>query len=319
MLLIFGIIALIAGIVGCVVFGREEGGGAKASLSIIVGVIVLILCIGASCVTVVKTGYTGIPVTFGRVEDYSMDAGLHFKGPFTDVVTMENRVQKNTAEYDCFSSDIQDVMCTYTVNYQISKTNAQSIYRTLGRDYADKVLQPNISEAVKTVIAKYTAESLISKRETMAKEIEEILRESLNQYNIEVASTSLENLEFKKEFTDAVEAKQIATQNKLKAATEQEQKTMEAEQEAERNKIKAAAEAEVKQIQAQADLEVKKLEADAVAYLGEKEAEANKALANSITPELIDYVKAQGWNGILPGTYVGVDPFEILKGITTNK
>lgn len=218
---------------------------------------------------------------------------------------MDNRVQKQSTEFLCFSADIQEVSCVYTVNYQISKTNASEIYKTIGINYYETVVKPNIVESVKTITARYTAEELIAKRDTLAIEIEDLLSVALTKYNVELISTAIEDLDFTDSFTDAVEAKQVAQQNKLKAQTEQEQKTMEAEEAAKRAAIDANAAAEVAMIQAQADLEVRKINADAEAYEGQKQAEKNKAIAESLTDELIQYQYIQQWNGELPDTVLG--------------
>ena len=61
------------------------------------------------------------------------------------------------------ASDIQEVNTTYTVNYQISKKNAQDLYRDVGTGYLETVVNPTIQETVKTIIARYTAEELIGK------------------------------------------------------------------------------------------------------------------------------------------------------------
>ena len=180
-----------------------------------------------------------------------------------------------------------------TINYQIEKANAQTIYRTIGQDYYSTVIIPRIQESVKSVIAKYNAESLISSREKLSVEIKSILVEKLAAYNIEVIDASIENLDFSDTYTDAVEAKQVAEQNKLKAQIEQEQAILEAEAAAKRAVIEAEAEAEVK-----------KIDADAKAYAGEKEAEANGKIADSLSPELIEYKYVEKWDGKLP-TYVG--------------
>ena len=152
---------------------------------------------------------------------------------------------------------------------------------------------PRIQESVKSVIAKYNAESLISSREKLSVEIKSILVEKLAAYNIEVIDASIENLDFSDTYTDAVEAKQVAEQNKLKAQIEQEQAILEAEAAAKRAVIEAEAEAEVK-----------KIDADAKAYAGEKEAEANGKIADSLSSELIEYKYVEKWDGKLP-TYVG--------------
>lgn len=249
--------------------------------------------VATSCVASVPTGHTGIVTTFGQVEDYSFEAGIHFKLPWQEVVNMDNRNQKATVDLSCFSSDIQEVAVTYTINYQIQKSNAQTIYKTIGTSYFTTVIAPRIQEAVKSVIAKYNAENLIANREKLSAEVKDILIEKLALYNIEVLDASIENLDFSDVFTAAVEAKQVAEQTKLKTQIEQEQEIIIAEAEAERAKIEA-----------EADAEVKKIEADAQLYATEKEAEANAKLSASLTDTLISYFYTQRWDGKLP-TYMG--------------
>ena len=236
----------------------------------------------ASFVRTIPAGHTGVVTTFGRVENYTLDSGLHMVAPWKSVIKMDNRVQKQTANLACFSSDIQEVSMAYTVNYQISKSNAMTLYSTVGTDYYATVIAPNIAESVKIVTARYTAESLVEKRNELAEEIEALLASKLEPYSIEVSGTSIEDMDFTDAFTDAVEAKQVAQQNKLRAETEAEQR----------------------KVEAQAAADVRKLEADAAAYetttKAGAEAEANQQIAASLTPELIEYLYAQGWNGELP-------------------
>lgn len=253
----------------------------------------------------VPTGYTGILTTFGRVEDRTLDAGFNMKAPWQKVVKMDNRIQKVNVALSAFSSDLQQVDVSYTINYQIDKQNAMNIYRSVGRQYYDVVIQPNILESFKVAAAKYTAEELIANRNELATNVEKLLSENLSKYNINVASTAIEDMDFSDKFTNAVEDKQVAAQNALKAQIEQEQMTMEKEAEAARSVIEANTAAEVAKIQAQADLEVTKIQADAAEYAGQKEAAKNKAIAESLTPELIDYYYIDSWNGTLPSTYVG--------------
>ena len=266
-------------------------------------------------VATVPTGHTGILTTFGKVEDKTLEAGMHIKSPFQEIVCMDNRTQVAHLELSAFSSDIQEVLVSYSMNYQIEKSNAQKIYKEIGVDYYNTVMAPRIQEAVKSVIAKYTAEDLIESREALSVQITDDLIEQLGAYNIVVVSTAVEDIDFSDAFTASVEDKVVAEQALLKAQTEQAQTTMEEEKAAEREKIKAAADAEVKEIQAAADAEVakikaaaeaeaQKLAADAAKYAGEKEAEANKALAESITEALIKYYEALGWDGKLPETVV---------------
>lgn len=302
-------------------------------IAIVLGLVTTLL----GCIASVDTGHIGIVRTFGKVEDYTFDSGMHFKAPWNSVVQMDNRVQKTTIELPCFSSDIQEVNTVYTVNYQISKTNAQNLYRDVGTNYLETVVNPTVQESVKTIIAKYSAEELIGKREVLAAEIETLLATNLQKYNIDVVSTAIENMDFTDSFTSAVEAKQVAAQNKLQAQIEQEQKTMEAQQAAARSKIEADAAAEVSKIQALADMEVAQISSDSAEYQGKKEAaialqrlasingwtvihnektginELYKANGVKVTEEellvgterLIEYYYTQTWDGKLPTTYAG--------------
>lgn len=260
------------------------------------------LCVG--CISSVPTGHTGIVTTFGRVENKTFEAGLHFKLPIQEVVCIDNRNQKANVELSAFSSDIQEVSVRYSINYQIDKENAQNIYRTIGSDYYNIVMAPRIQVAVKSVISKYTAESLVEKRDTLSDEITVILKKELSEYSIEVVSTAIEDLDFSDAFTQAVEAKQVAQQNKLKAEIEQNQKNMEQEAAADRAKIAAQADAEVAQIAAEAEKEVLQIQADAAEYAGKKDAAVNEALANSLTEILLKYYEIKQWNGELPDYYV---------------
>ena len=284
--LIFALVVLLGGIAAHAIL---KGKGKKTLASLLMAAAVLV-CVGAvtlSCIQTVPTGHTGVVTTFGRVENTTLDSGVHFVLPWQNVVKMDNRVQKETAELPCFSSDIQEVNLTYTINFQIKKSDAQNIYRTIGVDYYHTVIQPCITESVKVVTARYTAEQLVGKRNELAAAIEVDLAEKLLKYNIELVSTSIENMDFTNAFTDAVEAKQVAQQNKLRAETEAEQKVIEA---------KAAA-------------EVRKVNADAEAYevraKAEAEAEANRMISESLTQELINYTYAQSWNGKLPTVMTG--------------
>ena len=265
--------------------------------------------------TVVPTGHTGILTTFGRVENTTLEAGLHFKMPYQSIVVMDNRTQKEQLELMCFSSYIQEVSISYSINYQIQKSNAKEIYKAIGTDYYHVVMEPRIQEAVKSVIAKYTAESLIEQREVLSAQITEILVKELGTYNIEVVNTAIDDMDFSDAFTQAVEDKQVAQQQLLKAQTEQEQRTMEQRAEAERKEIAATAEAEIAIIQAEADKEVLKIQADAAEYAGQKDAAVNEALAKSLTDILIEYYEIQRWDGKLPEYYVtGIDSVNPILG-----
>ena len=302
--LIIGIIVVIAAffVLGFD-FDEEEWGFRKRQLFSLLGLVICLI----GFIKTVPTGSTGIVTTFGRIENITLDAGIHFMAPWKKVVNMDNRTQKQSIEMQCFSSDIQEVSVIYTVNYQINKANAQEIYRTIGKEYFDKIVMPKALEAVKSVFAKYTAEALVASRAGLSKEIEAVLVDDLSKQNIQITATSIENIDFTDAFTNAVEAKQVAEQNKLKAQTEQAQATLEAQAQAERQVIKAQADADASILAAKADAEVAKISSDSALYQGEKEASILQRVGEQLAkyPDLVKYKYIEGWDGKMPQTILG--------------
>lgn len=270
----------------------------KTVVSIAIFAIVVIACavVSLSCFVSVPAGHTGVVVSFGKVEDYVLDEGLHGKLPWQEVINMDNRAQKEVLTMSAFSSDIQQVEVNCSVNFSVDKETSQNLFRHVGETYYAKVVEPRVYENLKSVFANYSAENLVGMREALSNEVETLLAPEMKEYGIELLNVSIEDIDFTDVFTDAVEAKQVAEQAKLQAQTEQEQKTMEQQAAAERDVIAAEAEANVK-----------KIEADAAAYSisvqAQAEADANAKIAASLTPELIDYTEIEQWDGKLPEIY----------------
>ena len=273
-----------------------------------IGIILLIgiIFLTNSCSSV-PAGHTGILTTFGKVEDRILTEGLNWKSPFQKVIKMDNRTQKKVEEFQAFSSDIQEVNIMLAVNYSINQETAQNLYRTVGVEYYTNIVYPRLLESTKSVFSSYTAEQLIGNRENLSNEIKDLVIPDVARYGIIISDISVQDIDFTDAFTNAVEAKQVAAQDKLTAETKQAQLTMEAEQEAHRQVIKAQADAEQAKIAAQADLEVTKIQADAAEYAGQKEAARINAIAQVLTPDVLKYYNILQWDGKLPVYMLGKD------------
>ena len=274
--------------------GQAIKRGGKKIIAVI-AVLVVVVILASTCVVRIPTGFTGVVTSFGKVSERTLEPGIHVKAPWQNVVKMDTRIQVKTVDLSCFSSDIQEVMVNYALNIQIASRDTKTIYSTIGPDYYNVVIVPNVAECVKTVCAKYNAEDLISERATLAKSIEEMLSAKLANYNIIVISTSITDIDFKDTFTDAVEAKQVAQQNKLRAETEAQQKIVEAE----------------------AAQQVRKINADAEAYelkvRAEAEAEANKKIAESLNEQILQKMYYDNWDGKLPTVMGGEGAMSLIE------
>ena len=291
----------------------EGGRGTSRSLvriviPIIIGIIIISV-IAVSSVRTVDAGNRGVLVQFGNVDtDTSLDEGLHFVVPFRDnVIQMEVRTQKIVESTTSASKDLQDVSTQVALNYHLNPDKAQVVYQQLGFEYPSRVITPAIQESVKQVTARFNAEELITKRETVKNQIEEQVRARLAPYNIIVDALSITEFAFSQQFTTAVEAKVEAQQRALQAQNELRRIQIEAQQ----NEAKAIGEQKANIARAEGLKQSNVLQAE-----GEAQAITiiDQQLRNN--PTYLEWLKATKWDGKLPlvtgggaGGGQGVTPF----------
>jgi len=231
----------------------------------------------------IEAGDRGIVLRFGQVNRV-VEPGARFKIPFAeDVVRMSVRVQKTTTKTEAASRDLQTVQTTMVLNYSLDPIKTGEMYANIGLNYNERVIDPAVKESFKAAAARYTAEELISKRETLKTEVRNYLRERLHVFGINIVELSVTDFEFSAEFNRAIESKQTAEQNALRAKR---------------------------------DLERIKVEAEQKVTSARAESEALRLQRQVISPELIQLrqIEAQmkaieKWDGKLPGVTGGAVPF----------
>jgi prohibitin 1 len=112
--------------------------------------------------------------------------------------------------------------------------------QNLGLDYDERVLPSIGNEVLKAIVAQFDAAELITQREAVSNRIRTDLLKRANEFNIALEDVSITHMTFGKEFTKAVEEKQIAQQEAERARFIVEK----AEQERQANVIRAEGEAE---------------------------------------------------------------------------
>lgn len=249
----------------------------------LIAAIIILLIVALNSFTIVPAGHTGVVLTMGEVSKTSYDAGFHLKIPFIQKVeTMSNKIQVYETPASAVSKDLQTVSSNIAVNYRLIAADSAGMYEDVGTDYKTVLIAPVVQECMKSATAKYTAEELITERQSVGDEVKAALDLKLNDYGIYIEKFNIVNFDFSDEFNNAIEAKQVAEQNLLKTETEQKQVRIIAQTDADKKVI--AAEADAKAILAQA----------------QAQADANKLLNDSLTDKVIAYEQLQKWNGVMP-------------------
>ena len=246
-------------------------------------VLLLFILLWGSFFTV-RSGERALVFRFGQVKTVVSD-GLHFKLPLIDDLRfVDVRTQKAHSPANAGTRDLQTVTCEVSVNYHLNSESLADTYARVGLDVESKVIDPRIQEVVKAVVARFSAEELLKQREDVKNEIASGLRASLAPYNVNVEDIQITNFSFSHAFDAAIEAKQTAEQNALKAKNDLERIRIEAQQRV------ALAEAEARAIQIQA--------------------EAVKAQGGA---EYVQLKAIEKWDGKLPQVSGGNTPFINLK------
>jgi regulator of protease activity HflC (stomatin/prohibitin superfamily) len=263
---------------------KHEMGKGTWKPIIIVGII-LFLLFAFKPWAQVGAGQRGIVLNFGAVENTVLDEGIHFRVPVMQtIILMDVQIQKAITDAASASSDLQDVDLSVALNYHIIPDKANVVYQTIGVEFKARIIDPAIQEVMKAVTARYTAEELITKRPAVSTEMKEALTQRMLESNIAVDAFSIVSFSFSQTFTDAIEAKQTAEQNALKAKR---------------------------------DLDRIRVEAEQTIAAATAEAEALRLQKMNISPDLIELRKIEAnlkaiekWNGILPEvTGAGAIPF----------
>ncbi|MDE6596078.1 MAG: prohibitin family protein, partial [Oscillospiraceae bacterium] len=208
----------------------DANSGSVKKIVTAVIIIFLLIVVLLNSFTTVKAGHSGVVTTFGKVSEGVLSEGLHFKIPFIqNIILIDNRVQKAEASCSSASKDLQTVSSTIAVNYKVLNGYSASVYKNIGMDYESVIITPAIQECVKAVTAKFTAEELITNRQSVGDQMMDLLKEKIGEYGIEIQIFNITAFDFTDEYNAAIEAKQTAQQNALKAQQDLQRIKVEAE------------------------------------------------------------------------------------------
>lgn len=218
-----------------------------AILAVVLGFLALV----ASCssVTTVETGHRGVKTVFGKVEGDPLPEGIYFTSPFTTSIhEIDIRTQKYEDKTEVYTKDVQTATVMYTVNYSVKGDQAGELFKTVGKEYADKLIPQAVQGALKNATGQFEAVDIISNRENVRIAVETTLRNTLSPRGLVIEGFQLTDVSFTKEFDAAVEAKVIAIQK----ADQARNNTVQVQEEGKQTIITANADAQAMKIKSEA-------------------------------------------------------------------
>ena len=231
----------------------------------------------------IEAGHVGVVYQFGDIVGQKKE-GLQFIAPWQEIRKESVQVQRHRFDnITAFSAETQDVFVIATVNYSVSPSAVQKLYREVGRNWFDILIEPRVLNFFKEETVKYETVDVGPERETIRNAVQSRLASELAPYSIQVNALLIDNIDFSPEFKQAIEQKQFEAEQAVETA---------------------------------------KGEANAIRERANGQADANKALAASLTPEVIQFQALEKLSdniqiALIPsGQGIILDPTTLLGGLT---
>lgn len=288
-LLVIGVVAAILGIIIRVLTkdtDYEKDGKHYAHPMIIGGLILLVF---SQSFAIIPTGYTGVRITFGQIDNRTVQNGFNWKIPFVQSINQVNNKQQDISYTGQVWSETAERTVLYyegiTVTYTINPEKSAWIYANVS-DYKKNLISDNlVASAIKSSSKELNSTDATNRGiiEPIAQEkIQEALDQKYGPDVVFINKVVIANTDFEESYNQAIADKQTA------------QLAYEKQQIENKRQIEAAeADAQVKTTQAKA-------EADAAVIKAQGEADANKLLNDSITEKILKQQYYEKWDGKLP-------------------
>lgn len=285
------------------------------------------------CTSRIPTGYVGVVYNInGGVDGEKLTQGWHIVSPTKKVITYtvgleqsgltEDNTQDSSGDesFNIPTSDGKTVKVSLEFSYRFDDeriTNTFIMFKgKSGDEIKNTFIKPKIKAWTQEISANYPVTDIFGdKRTQINAELDVYLREKFEPYGIIIDTVNFTDISVDDETAAAIQKKVNAQQELELANIESETAQIQAEKDRQVARIQAEKDKEVAKIRAEKAIIEAEAEADALRIAAEAEAEANKKIASSLTPELIEKIKYEQWNGELPkvsgsNAIVGIDGIE---------
>ena len=232
----------------------------------------------------VSAGYVGVVSNFGAIDQSQqpITPGFHLVMPFqTHIESVSVQPQNHQfSEVAAASKELQNVYVDGGVNYHVDASSAAKLVTEGGVDaVVNKVFNPAFQDYIKEIVPQYDTEAILANRAQIRDAVKSELAAKAQPYGLYVDDVFITNIHFDKDYTAAIEQKQVAQQN----------------------------------------LEQAKIDAQTAVTKAQGQAQANATLEASLNQVLIEWQQLQiqqqeiaKWNGVMPQVVGSANPFVTL-------
>lgn len=287
----------------------------KKKVNRLVSFLPLLLCV-FNFFTIIPANTVGVQYSpLNGIKEETLSEGIHTKGFFDRIYNISTEIQTKVIENVIGQTrDAQYITIILDVKYKVDPANAFTVFRQFRtlENVDNSLISPAVQRSVEAVTTQYDViEILGSKRNDVYAGIEEELKSRLEENGINLHSVTMVDTDAGDAIEQAIQEEAVAKKQVETAEQQREKARIESEQrviEAEADKQKAEVEAETRLIKAKAEAEAKVIEAEA-------NAKAYEALSKYLTPEVIDKLWIDKWDGSLPDVVSGENGLMLdLKG-----
>lgn len=276
----------------------------------------LMLCL--ACTEKIPTGYVGVVYNMsGGVDGEVLSQGFHIVAPTKKVTTYSVGLEQSylssedigdspkDESFNIPTSDGKTVRVNLEFSYRFDSERVAETFTMFkgksGESIKETFIKPKVMAWTQEVSAKYPVTDIFGdKRTDINAELDIYLREKFAPYGIIIDTVNFTDISVDNETAAAIQKKVNAQQELELANIEAETAKIQAQKDKEVARVQAEKDKEVAAIKAEQKLVTAEAEAQALLIAAEAEAEANREIAASLTPQLIEKIKYEQWNGQMP-------------------